>query len=447
MNHALNVAARTIRPHWPKQIVCVCLLLATPLLWAAEADRNTIYNEVRELLQAGQASSAYDLLLQHEADWSGETDYDYLFGIAALDSGEPSEAIFSLQRVVAAEPEFSGGRLELARAYFEIGDNELARTEFEQILTENPPPNVLEATNDYLDAIEARARAYTADIQATLDLGFGFDTNTPAATADDVFLNFQLSPNNLEQNSMVFSTALGLLYNRPISPESQILLTARLDHKSNPSTHFVDASNADIGAGWSFNRGPHTVSVTANYLYSWLDRSGQKDDIGISGSYIRELPNNWTVLAFARASQVRFEEEALKVQDVDRLSYGVSIIQAFTASVLNLSLTGGVDDADQSTSPFSLDTFGVTLSNTWFRPNDRSYFLDATFSTTEFDEPFFGIDRTDDLMAFSAGATFNKFPARDWVTTFRVGYSEKDSDVSLYEFDRVELAMTFQRKL
>ena len=444
MTDAWNLAVRTPRLKRAKQFVCGCLLMTSPLLWAS--DRNTVYEEVRVLLQAGNAAGAYELLLQYEGDWSGEVDYDYLFGIAALDSGDPSEAIFSLQRVVAAEPEFSGGRLELARAYFEIGDNELARTEFQQILTENPPPNVLAATNDYLEAIEARARAYTADIQSTVEFGFGFDTNTPAATADDVFLNFQLSPNNLEQNSMVLSSAVGVLYNRPISPESQILLTARVDHKSNPSTHFVDASNADVGAGWTFNRGPHTVSVTANYIYSWLDREGQKDDIGISGSYIRELPNNWTVLAFARASQVRFDDKALQVQDVDRLTYGVSVIQAFTASVLNLSLTGGRDDADQSASPFSTDTMGMTLSNTWFTPNDRSYFVDATFSTTEFDDPFFGIDRTDDLMAFSAGATYNKFPARDWVTTARVGYSEKDSDVSLYEFDRLEMTLTFQRK-
>ena len=441
MTQALNEAV------WAKgkQFFCGCLLLAAPLLWAAEADRNTVYNEVRERLQAGNAAGAYELLLQYEVDWSGEADYDYLFGIAALDSGVPSEAIFSLQRVVAAQPEFSGGRLELARAYFEIGDNELARTEFEQILTENPPANVLTATNDYLDAIEARARTYTADIQYSLDLGFGYDTNAPAATADDIFLNFQLSPNNLEQDSMMFSTAVGAIYNRPLSPESQLLLTARIDHKALPSTHFVDSSNADIGAGWTFNRGPHTVSVTANYLYSWLDRDGQKDDIGITGSYIRELSDTWTILGFARASQVRFEDEALQVQDVDRLSYGVTLVQAYSSALLNVSLTGGRDDAEQSASPFSLDTYGLTVSNTWYRPNGRAYFADATFSTTEYDDPFFGIDRTDDLMAFSVGATLNKFPARDWVTTFRVGFSEKDSDVSLYEFDRVETGFTFQR--
>lgn len=441
MNHALTEAVRI----GGRQFVCGCLLLAAPALWAAEADRSTVYDQVREQLQAGNPAVAYEMLLQHEADWSGEPDYDYLFGIAALDSGEASEAVFSLQRVVTGQPEFSGARLELARAYFELGDNEQARTEFEQILTENPPENVLEASTDYLKAIEVRARSYTADIQYSFDLGFGHDSNAPAATADDVFLNFQLSPNNLEQDSTFLSTAFGATYNRPLSPDLQLLLNARLDHRSNPSTHFVDASNVDLGAGFSYKRGQHTVSVAANRLFSWLDREEQKKDTGISASYVNQLSKDWTLMAFARYGEVRFEESTLQVQDVDRLSYGLTISQTFTAAVLNVSLTGGGDDADQSTSPFSLDTHGIAVSNTWYRPSGRAYFVDASYSETEYDDQFFGLDREEETKAFSVGATLNKFPAKDWVSTIKVAYSQKDSTVSLYEFDRVETGVTLQR--
>jgi tetratricopeptide (TPR) repeat protein len=428
-----------------RSLAFACLLLTSPALIAAPADRNTVYEDVRALLAAGDANGAYELLLQYEVEWSGETDYDYLFGIAALDSGEVSEAIFSLQRVVAARPAFSGGRLELARAYFEIGDNELARQEFNRILTENPPPNVVAATNDYLDAIDARARAYTADIQYSLDLGFGYDTNAPAATSDETFFNFILSPNNLEQSSSFFTTAFGAVYNRPLGPETQLLLSARLDHRANPSTHFVDASNVDLGVGWSFKRGPHTLSVTANKLFSWLDQEEQKDDTGLSLTYIRTISPAWTAVAFARFSEVRFDDSALEVQDVDRLSYGLTLSQTFTSSILNLTFTGGNDDAQQTGSPFSFDSYGVSLSNTWYRPNNRAYFVDATYSNTEYDDPFFGIDREDDLTAFSVGATFNKFPADDWVTTVKMSYSEKDSDLSIYEFDRLETGVTLQK--
>lgn len=428
-----------------KAFACVCLLAASQSLLAAPADRESVYTEARGHLQAGEPQKAYQVLLENEADWSGEDAYDYLLGVAALDSGESGEAIFSLQRLVARKPDFAGARLELARAYFEIGDNELARKEFTRIMSEDPPPNVVAASNDYLTAIDARARQYRSDIQYTFDLGVGYDSNAPAATADDVFLNLMLSPNNLEQSSSFANSSFGAVYNRPLGPETQLLLNARLDHRINPSTHFVDASNVDLGIGWTFSRGGNMFSVSANRIYSWLDRDKNKNDTGLNLTYSRKLNATWNLMAFLRASEVRFEESALEVQDVDRLSYGLTVSQTFTSAVMNLTIIGGGDDAQQSASPFSTDTYGVNLSNSWYRPGGKIYFVEAGFSTTEYDDPFFALDREDDLLSFAVGGTWSKFPLDDWSTTFRAGYSEKDSTVSLYEFDRVEVGFTFQK--
>lgn len=441
MKHPWNEA---FRRHC-RTIACGCLLAASHTVFAASADLNAVITEAQTHLQNGEPAKAYDLLLARESDFSGQQDYDYLLGIAALDSGEPGESIFSLQRVITRSPDFAGARMDLARAYFEIGDNELARKEFNQVLTENPPANVTAAANQYLEAIDVRARTYQSDIQYSFDFGFGYDSNSPAATADDVFLNFTLSPNNLEQSSAFVNTAFGTVYNKPITAESQILLSARLDHRSNPSTHFVDASNADIGAAYTFNRGNHNLSLSANKIFSWLDREQQKDDTGISVAYTLKLSDGWSLMTFARASEVRFEEAALQVQDVDRLSYGVSLTQTFTSALMSLTVTGGDDDADQTGSPFSTDTVGVSLANTWFRPSGTSYFVQASATKTEYDEQFFGLDREDDVLALALGATWPKFPADDWSTTFKLSFSEKESDVSLYEFDRYEAGFTLQK--
>lgn len=428
-----------------KAFACVCLLAASQSLLAASADRETVFTEARGHLQSGEPQKAYQLLLKTETEWSGEDAYDYLLGVAALDSGESGEAIFSLQRLIARKPNFSGARMELARAYFEIGDNELARKEFTRVMGESPPPNVIAASNDYLKAIDARARQYKSDVQYAFDFGFGYDSNAPAATADDVFLNFMLSPNNLEQSSSFANSSFGAVYNRPLGPETQLLLSARLDHRVNPSTHFVDASNVDLGIGWTFTRGSNMFSVSANRIFSWLDRDKNKNDTGLNLTYSRKLNANWNLMAFLRASEVRFEEAALEVQDVDRLSYGLTLSQSFTSAVMNLTFSGGEDDAQQSASPFSTDSYGVNLSNSWYRPGGKIYFVEAGFSTTEYNEPFFALNRDDDLLSLAVGGTWSKFPLDDWSTTFRVGYSEKDSTVSLYEFDRLEIGFTFQK--
>jgi hypothetical protein len=96
---------------------------AVPTVMASQAvDREVVYEQAKKALRDGRSETAYQLLVQYEINWSGEDAFDYLFGVAALDSGHAGDAIFSLQRLVARQPDFSGARLELARAYYDVGD-------------------------------------------------------------------------------------------------------------------------------------------------------------------------------------------------------------------------------------------------------------------------------------------------------------------------------------
>ena len=85
----------------------------------AAAETRQLLARAESLLGAGQNQGAYDLLGPYEVELAGNPYYDYLLGVAALDSGRTSEAIFSLRRSLAVQPQFSGARMELARAYYE----------------------------------------------------------------------------------------------------------------------------------------------------------------------------------------------------------------------------------------------------------------------------------------------------------------------------------------
>ena len=68
------------------------------------AAKQKIILNAHALVKAGKFSEAYQLLLPYQTDYAGDTDYDYLLGIVALDSGKPTEAIFALERVLAVNP-------------------------------------------------------------------------------------------------------------------------------------------------------------------------------------------------------------------------------------------------------------------------------------------------------------------------------------------------------
>ena len=421
--------------------------LSMAALAAENLKPEALYLQAKELLRQGHADQAYALLSAQEGDLSGEDAFDYLLGVAALDAQQAGEAIFSLQRLVSRKPDFAGARLELARAYFDVGDNELARIEFDRVLTENPPPNVVAAVTEYQAAIDARSSAYETTSQYYFDFGGGYDSNAPAATDEQIFLGFQLSDSNLAQATSFADMAVGGFINRPITPASSLLVTGRLDHRSNPSTHFVDASNLDLGVAWNFSEDNNSFSLAANNLISALDRKYSRRDTALMATYIRRVGKTTQFSTFARSAVSRFDGAALSVRDVDQVMYGVSAVQSFAASQMTLTLTKNADTTVESTSPYSTDGFAVSLSNSWFLPGGVQYTVDASVSKTEYDDPFFGFDRKDNVYSITGSGVWMQFPAKDWVTTARINYSLKDSTVSLFEFDRLEAGVSFRKIL
>ena len=86
-----------------------------------------------------QYRQAFQLLEPHEQARAGDPAYDYLLGIAAIDSGELTRGVFALERVLAVNPNHAQARAEIARAYFLMGENKVARQEFEQVKQARPP--------------------------------------------------------------------------------------------------------------------------------------------------------------------------------------------------------------------------------------------------------------------------------------------------------------------
>jgi len=90
------------------------------------------------LLRTGRAASAERQLRALEAQSPGEVNCLWLLGIALLDQDKVGESIATLERVLAAAPEFANARVDLARAYRRDGRPEKAREEVRRVLQTMP---------------------------------------------------------------------------------------------------------------------------------------------------------------------------------------------------------------------------------------------------------------------------------------------------------------------
>lgn len=449
----------------------VALLLALPALAAQRDDTGRVVAPTRQLddtlararalLDRKQPQQAYDLLRPHEADWSGNRDFNYLYGVAALDSGHPDEAVFSLQRVVAADPSYPAARMELARAYYETGDYAAAREEFALLERSNPPPFARRVIGNYLSAINRRALGSRPGLNYFFELGGGYDTNANGSTEDDQFIGFTLDEQNVEQGSSFAQFNYGLRFNFPLSERTTGLVGGGGSHRWNFSADFVSSDRTHAEAGLVWRDGPvelfSSLGIYATYLDSDFIGSGDFNhkgaalDLGAS----RALSNRVRLGGELRAGTVRYDDN-IEIRDVDQFVLVGNFEYQENLPYqprFGLALILGQDDARESTlqgdKPYGRDLTGLRATYSWIYNSRVRWYLQGGFLRSDFDGPFVGDNftpqsRTDDQFVAGLSVQLNNFINPKWSWSPYALFVSNDSDISLYEYDRFEVGVLFR---
>src|ERR1700687_4496702 len=158
--------------------VCAFLLLSSASFAANQVA------EAQQLIKEDKAAQAYALLEPLEPEEAGNPEFDYWFGVAALDSGNFERAAIAFERVLIQNPNFASARLDLARTYFAMHSDDLAKQEFERVLEQEPNAAGRAVIGKYLEAIEQRKKGQRFLGSAYLEGGFGRDNNISSVTSD-----------------------------------------------------------------------------------------------------------------------------------------------------------------------------------------------------------------------------------------------------------------------
>lgn len=405
---------------------------ARPLLERAEA-----------LLEADEAERAYTLLSAEELRFAGDAWFDYLLGVAALDSGRPGQAVFSLRRALVVEPGFSGARLELARAHYEAGNASLARPLFESLLGEAPPPRVRTAIEAYIGTIDAPHSAPDSGFTPFVEVASGYDTNANGSTDDNRFLGFTLAAQNVETDSPFGRVAAGFNANLPQSERLSWYLGGQAYHRSNPDASFVDSTVISGQGGFLFRSGRMFGRFGVNAYQAWRDGIDNQNWLGADVVVGRRLGDDWELSLGLRGGPLR-HDDTIQVLDVDRTLYSIGLgYRMARETVLTLSAVGGSDSANQAGSPYGNDRAGVSLS--LVAPAGSGYLrLAAGTLTSDYDGLFFGVARDDTQTSVAAEIEFRDVGVTGLSIVPQARFVNNDSDVDLYAYDRAEIGITIR---
>lgn len=303
-------------------------------------------DRAKRLLEQKQPAQAYELLLPLEAQRAGNPEYDYLLGIAALDSGHRERAIFALERVLAVQPDNALARAEIARAYLAVGEKDTARREFENVKRERIPAEARATIDRYLSAITA---AETTQVQGYIEIGVGSDSNVNSATANSQIalpafggLIATLNSAATSKSDSFTSVAGGINFTRKLDPRWSVIGNVGGNGKFNRNEDQFDTDTVEgnLGARWAADA--DALTLAAQMQSFELDNSRYRDSRGMIAQWQHNLDEQRQLTGYLQYAQLRYPEQSIR--DANRGIGGVAYAQAFSSRlspVLFLSAYGG----------------------------------------------------------------------------------------------------------
>ena len=429
----------------------LCALMLAALLAAPAAPANdAALAQAEALLNQGQPQAALDLLAPLEIQLTSDVRFDYLYGLALLETGSPGAAVFALERAVATTPSYVAARMELARAYFAMGLLQDAQREFVGLLKQNPPPAARTAIDQYLDQIEAGTRSMALSKDLRLRMASGYDSNANSATDIGSFLGFALTESSRAADSPFAELGASGRISKPLSGRRLSLDGAlSLDHRLNADASFVDSTVLQ-GSGGVRSRGTRAAwNVNASLYQLNIDSDTNSKGGAFTGAWAYAIRPTLELGVFGRAGALRFTD-ALEVKDVDQWHFGGTVALAFgggNEGSLLLALLAGADDATRSGSLYSRDIYGLRGTATWkFSDTKRARIslgvLESNYDSVFFEQQY--SDKREDT-ATQASAAFDWFITEDWLTSFLVTYLNNSTEVDIYDYERVQAVVSVQK--
>ncbi len=429
------------------------------------AAREKLLSDAEALMNAGRSADAYALLQPSEFERSGEKRFDYLLGIAALDSGKPDKATLAFERVLAVDPNFAGARLDMARAYYQLGDLARAKTEFESVMQQNPPPEARLTIQKYLDAIHAREQAERTHIAGYFEEALGYDSNINAATSQAQIpvpafgnLVFTLSPSSLKTSDGYGSLAGGAEVNHLINADFGLYAGADLRLRGYPGHNqfnFLDLA-AHGGAFYNYEGEVFRLGIIGDQYRLGSNSDPNRDTSGLTAEWRHPAGPSDQMTLFGQYTQNRFVTPGMETQDHNLALFGESWLhvvadgrsavfgslfggrEAAVAGVTPLNPSGGRPDGNKALVGLRVGT-QISLSEAW----DCFAGIGVQHGKYNKENVAFLTTRNDTLWDGNAGASWHW--DKDWTVRPQLVVSRNQSNIAIYSFERTEISVLLRR--
>jgi tetratricopeptide (TPR) repeat protein len=425
----------------PIAVLLAALALHCSAALAAPAD------ELKALVEKGQSKEAYALGSRHP-ELLGNPDFDYYFGLAAVDAGHAGEAVLALERYLIQFPGNTVARAELARAYFVLGEDDRAREEFQNVLREKPPPAVVSTIERFLDAIRTREARYRSTSSFYLEAGIGSDSNVNAGVSGasinlPVFGNVTVGNAGTRKGDLFSVWGAGGQLSHPIAPGVALFGAAGVELKRNQEESAFDILNSGVVGGVSFLRDKDLYKLS----YTFSQVSVESDRFRATNGAVAEWNHQFDELQSiqTQGQLARYDHTGgNQVRDADYFGVGATYRRAFIMRwqpVVTIGANYAQEHNLRNRPDLGREIYGTRLGGS-IQPDAKWGFnAGVSYQASRYDgaDALLATTRRDGYWAMDASAVY--LLSRNLSVRAEAILSENRSNIALYAYERNYFAL------
>jgi len=426
------------------------VLMLSLMIPTAFADELT--DKAKALLDQGQAANAFVLLESQEEGRAGDVTFDLLLGIAAVDSGQNTRAVFALERVLALQPDNARARAEIARAYLALGETKTARQEFESVQKQGVPPEVSNKIDRFLDAVDRLEEVTLTTVRGYLETSLGYDNNVNAAPNRGTVavpgfggLVFTLADDSQAKAAGFATLGGGLNVRSPIDRDVALVGGLSGVWRDNIGASQFNTLSADAYAGVVLTKDKNVLSLNAQFNQYDLENDRYRTATGASGQwqYNRDAHNQ--VSAFVQYSDLHYPDQDFR--DAQRWVAGGALAHAYRGGEVVYGSAYWVNEhqRDGDFPWLGFDGPGLRVGGQISYDSNTVFFANASLEYRRYgdSEPAFLKTRRDKQADLVFGINYE--PVRHWLVTPKVSLTYNDSNIDLNKYHREAVSLTVRR--
>ncbi len=421
-----------------------CFLVLAVLCTNAWAD---VPGDIKALIEQERFAEAFDLGMRNDR-LAGDPQYDYFFGVAAIDSGRASLGVLALERVLLDNPGNDLVRLELARGYFVIKDYERAREEFQYMLGRELPAAVRDSVNRYLSSIREADIQFRTVRSTFFEYAVGHNSNinsaTSASTIDIPSIGLvTLSDSSKPSPSALTQWSVGTQIQGPFMVDIRYSAGVEANYRGHAQRDTFDQGSMTALGGLDFDLKGSNLKTSSYFSRVMLDHAPFRDTTGLVLDWNRPLNKETQIRTSFGYSQFRHGENNV-ARDADLLSISAGMNRFLGTPwrvALNLDVNLAEEQNIRGRGDFQRTIFGMR-SGISFYPGGRwigSAGAGYTWSDYKDVDPLMRRLRRDGLLMLDVGLQYQLTPG--WVARTDLSVSENQSNIELYSFNSILLML------